>query len=268
MPKSARVRMVDHRAIWELVNECRDLGDDARLWRLHFAGGLSRLIDADVAVTGEFESFTRCRRDVGNAAWGLGNGLSMAGWEVAQRLMRTDPDYAIGFRRYADRRVTEDGVALTYADMINREEWERSDEYQLVFRAIGIDVSLICFRVIAGTADDTHGLVFSRTAGRRDFTRRQAAIAREGVAVVTGMLGGPLARFDEPSPAALAPRVRQVLACLLDGDSDKQVAARLRLSPYTVNQYVKSIFLHFGVSTRTELLARWVKRGWGRGGWA
>jgi DNA-binding NarL/FixJ family response regulator len=77
------------------------------------------------------------------------------------------------------------------------------------------------------------------------------------------LIGGPLARLDEPSPAALASRVRQVLRCLLEGDSDKQIAARLRLTRHTVNQYVKTIFRHFGTGSRAELLARWIRRGWG-----
>ena len=64
------------------------------------------------------------------------------------------------------------------------------------------------------------------------------------------MIGGPLARFAEPSPAALAPRARRVLKCLLEGDSDKQIAARLGLSVNTVNWYAKQIHGHFGVQTR------------------
>jgi DNA-binding CsgD family transcriptional regulator len=49
----------------------------------------------------------------------------------------------------------------------------------------------------------------------------------------------------------------------LEGDGDKQIAARLVLSKYTVNQYTKLIFRHFGVNSRPELLARWVRRGYG-----
>jgi DNA-binding CsgD family transcriptional regulator len=45
------------------------------------------------------------------------------------------------------------------------------------------------------------------------------------------------------------------------GDGDKQVAARVGLTRHTVNQYVKVLFRHFGVSSRAELLARWVRRG-------
>ena len=61
----------------------------------------------------------------------------------------------------------------------------------------------------------------------------------------------------------MTPRVRQVLQCLLEGDSDKQIACRLSISRFTVNQYTKIIYGHFGVQSRTELLARWVRRGWG-----
>ncbi len=56
--------------------------------------------------------------------------------------------------------------------------------------------------------------------------------------------------------------MRQVLACLLEGDGDKQIAARLRLSLHTVNEYTKVIFRHFGVRSRPELLTRWVRRKW------
>ncbi|HEY3789085.1 MAG TPA: helix-turn-helix transcriptional regulator [Urbifossiella sp.] len=78
-----------------------------------------------------------------------------------------------------------------------------------------------------------------------------------------------MSAYHEPSPAKLSPRMRQVLKCLLEGDSDKQVAARLGISTNTVNQYVKGIYSHFHVMSRTELLSRWVRRGWGRNlGWA
>ena len=49
---------------------------------------------------------------------------------------------------------------------------------------------------------------------------------------------------------------------LLEGEGDKQIAKALRISPHTVNQYVKAIFEHFRVGSRAELLARWVRRGW------
>jgi DNA-binding NarL/FixJ family response regulator len=100
-----------------------------------------------------------------------------------------------------------------------------------------------------------------RPIGERDFNGRQCGIAAEAMALVAPLVGGPLARFGEPSPAALPPRLRQVLRCLLEGDADKQVAARLGLSRHTVNEYVEQIYRHFGVVSRPELLARWVRGG-------
>ena len=86
-------------------------------------------------------------------------------------------------------------------------------------------------------------------------------LLREVQAAVVPLVGGPLARPGEPSPAELSPRVRQVLRCLLEGDGDKQIAKRLGLTRHTVNQYLKTLYRHFGAQSRAELLARWVRRG-------
>lgn len=59
--------------------------------------------------------------------------------------------------------------------------------------------------------------------------------------------------------SSLAPRIRQVLACLLEGDSEQQVAARLGLTRGTTHQYVKALYRSFGVGTRGELMARFVR---------
>jgi DNA-binding CsgD family transcriptional regulator len=92
---------------------------------------------------------------------------------------------------------------------------------------------------------------------------------REAHARIAPLIGGPLARFGEPSPADLPPRARQVLGCVLEGDGDKQIARRLGIRPHTVNQYLKTLFAHFGVRSRPELMARWVRRGWANGfAWA
>jgi DNA-binding CsgD family transcriptional regulator len=59
--------------------------------------------------------------------------------------------------------------------------------------------------------------------------------------------------------ATLSPRQRQTLEYLLAGHSEKQIAVRMRLSPNTVHHYVKALHRHFGVSSRSELLAKWVR---------
>jgi len=61
------------------------------------------------------------------------------------------------------------------------------------------------------------------------------------------------------SAERLSPRQQQTLTHLLNGDSEKQIAAKLALSRHTVHVYVKGLYRHFGASSRGELLARWVK---------
>jgi DNA-binding CsgD family transcriptional regulator len=58
----------------------------------------------------------------------------------------------------------------------------------------------------------------------------------------------------------LSRREKQTLWKLLSGWGEKQIAAEMRLSRNTVHHYVKSLYRHFGVSSRAELLARWVER--------
>jgi DNA-binding CsgD family transcriptional regulator len=84
-----------------------------------------------------------------------------------------------------------------------------------------------------------------------------------------GTPAGPAAKKLPALYFACSARVRAVLRRLPEGDSDEQIAARPGISRHTVNQYTKAIYRRFGASARSELLARWVRRGWGaRFAWA
>jgi DNA-binding CsgD family transcriptional regulator len=62
--------------------------------------------------------------------------------------------------------------------------------------------------------------------------------------------------MKEDFASGLAPRQRATLALLLQGCSDKEIAARLSISRFTVNQYNKAIFRNFAVQSRAALLAK------------
>jgi DNA-binding NarL/FixJ family response regulator len=102
--------------------------------------------------------------------------------------------------------------------------------------------------------------------------RGDAAVKRELVAAWCKMAlpsaaaGGPLKGSPPPEPKAagdeaMAPRMRQTLRHLLTGDSEKQIASKLEISQHTVHVYVKRLYRHYGVSSRGELLARFVAGG-------
>jgi DNA-binding NarL/FixJ family response regulator len=62
-------------------------------------------------------------------------------------------------------------------------------------------------------------------------------------------------------PADLPRRVRETLLQLLQGDSEKEIATKLHISRNTVHVYVKALYRRFGVSSRGELLARFLSAG-------
>src|SRR5215470_16065956 len=53
MGRSERLRLPEVRALFHLVGECRELGDDAEAWRQHMVAGLGRLTGAQVVMGGE-----------------------------------------------------------------------------------------------------------------------------------------------------------------------------------------------------------------------
>jgi DNA-binding CsgD family transcriptional regulator len=92
----------------------------------------------------------------------------------------------------------------------------------------------------------------------------QSATNRNGNGNGNGGHGGDPADSTDAIDAllkaqCLSRRMEQTLRSLLGGDSEKQVAAKLGLSQHTVHVYVKQLYKKYGVSTRAELLARWVQ---------
>jgi DNA-binding NarL/FixJ family response regulator len=58
-----------------------------------------------------------------------------------------------------------------------------------------------------------------------------------------------------PDGSELHGRLRDVLGFLLDGLSEKEVAALLGISQCTVHAYTKELFTRFGVDSRARLIA-------------
>jgi DNA-binding NarL/FixJ family response regulator len=99
-----------------------------------------------------------------------------------------------------------------------------------------------------------------RQPGERDFSPRERALASLFHAELGRLIGRALVSGIEPGLGSLPPRLRQTLNCLLEGDSEKQVAARLGLSVSTVHQYVTMLYKRLGVRSRAELLAHVFRR--------
>jgi DNA-binding CsgD family transcriptional regulator len=68
----------------------------------------------------------------------------------------------------------------------------------------------------------------------------------------------PEARAAQPPVPHMSPRHLRVLSRLLYGDSQKEAAHHLGISVHAVHLYVRELYHKLGVSSRGELMARWV----------
>jgi DNA-binding CsgD family transcriptional regulator len=266
MEKSKWIGLADVQAMLRLIGECRELGDDPIVWRQHFCAGLAEMVGADVVTSGEMIGCLSGRfRIPGGTAWGFDRGFNIAGFRLLGEQFAADPLASESFRGVIGelRARPTPGATIPRQQIVPDREWYRSFDYQMVCRTMGTDALVHSFCAMAGAHDHFDGMAVCRAAGGPTFHEREVSLVNLAHQEVARLVGGPLARFDEPAPSRLPPRVRQVLRCLLEGDGDKQVAKRLALSQYTVNQYTKHIYRYFSVNGRTELLARWIRRGWG-----
>jgi DNA-binding CsgD family transcriptional regulator len=201
--------------------------------------------------------------------WGWENGFNKAAFEQAMADHRDDMSPSLLISGYLGDAPREPGRCLARTDLVSDSDWYGSPYFEILHKPMGYDHSMFCMREFSSRSGVHCCFTISRALRDADFSRRDRVLVQELNAALAPLVGGSLATLTDPSPADLAPRVRQVLRCLLEGDSDKQIAQRLGLARHTVNQYVKTIFHHFGVRSRTELLARWIRRAWSNGfNWA
>jgi DNA-binding CsgD family transcriptional regulator len=112
------------------------------------------------------------------------------------------------------------------------------------------------------------GISFHRLAGQDRFTGRQERMLVLAATELCGLVERghfKLRAADEPNDepncemfAGLSPQPRRVLKLLLAGHSPKEIAQTMGLSVWTIRDYVKHIYAHFGVNGRDELMARFV----------
>lgn len=264
MSKSQRIVSNDVLAIQRILDECGDLGADSTTWMAHLAEQTATLINAPFCqVAEDVYDEQHNGKNLGIALWGWHNGFNEAYWpKLFEKFLTRGPSFSPIHLPYHQRRVNDAGVALSQVDLITPREWEGSEYYEGYHRMLGAGGMLSSF------AQSTKGLpsgvlfIMCNNHGVWDFSQRTKNVMQLMSISVANRLGRSLASNADPKPSELTPRCQDVLACMLEGDGDKQIAKRLRISPYTVNQHAKTIYRHFGVRSRPELLAFWLQRRW------
>jgi DNA-binding NarL/FixJ family response regulator len=256
MSKADTLRVQDVRDVYRVIGECRDVGGHPGLWHRRMLEMLSVLFGVVQAAGGE--------------AW----------WERPGRPIQPISAYSASAEPAADdalrsyhraegpqadpifqemKKQPRSLITRTRRQLVSDAEWYRSVSFDRYYRTGGIDHSLkSVFRVASDGA--TSVISLNRAIGDRDFSAREQRLLSFFHAELGRLIRGPLVSATETGVERLSPRLHQTLICLLEGDSEKQVAARLGLSTATVHQYVTALYRHFGVGSRAQLLARVMRR--------
>jgi DNA-binding CsgD family transcriptional regulator len=257
MSKSQLLRVGDCRRIQALLGECLDLGGDPYCWRDHLLTGLCQLAGAQLGMGGD-------ARLIGPQRTFLAGPPILVGWSPAQQRIYfqntrenslANDEVLRGFTRPGQERV----VTRSVEEVIERRPWHHSRQFQELMRPVGMDCNLVSFFPL-----DADGRIATlslfRPLGDRWFNRRELGIVHRIQEELEVLIGTVLPTLEAPGPATLSPRLRQTLQCLLDGENEQQTAARLGIRPLSVHDYVKQLHRHFGVASRGELLAVFLRR--------
>jgi DNA-binding CsgD family transcriptional regulator len=259
--KSERVTAEHERAIARLVGECHDLGDDSIAWQHHLIAGLRHLTGAGLGIISSLPTY---RIPLALAATTEVEGY-WASDRVRDKWMRwlrnTQPGDAFRGNPVLRRFFALPGTALTRVrqEYIPDREWGRWTFVNETLRPDEMVEGLIS-RTPTAVAGQLILIALTHTHGERPFPRVAGRVVHRVQEELAAHYGRALWFSTQPNVAGLSGRLREVLDCLLDGDGEKQVALRLGIHPTTVHDHVKRLYYHFGVSSRAELMAYFLRR--------
>ena len=244
------LKEADVAGLLTLVGEVTELSADKRVRRTHVIRRLLRMIGgrsvAFVEIANPDEGpFARAGTIINLNT----SGEAEARLAEAFMLHYTVPDPAMtGF-------LVTRGQRVTMFRQIDDRDWYRSDHFNLLRRPFDMDHSLYARLPLPGGQDV--GVAIQRSLREPVFTERERAMVHflHTHASQVYHVQPPSA----PEIEALAPRLKPVLRLLLQGDAEKQVAAKLKLSRHTIHRYSQTIYRGLGVNTRAELLARYAR---------
>ena len=251
MSRSETLRFADIRRVFRLVGDCRDLGHDRASWMARAVDGLRHELRA-LVVIGSFDGDrSAMERGVPPTFWDVGwpTGRDREAWLA---LIRTPNVLSYPTIRAIYRRPGKLTVR-SREQLVPDREWRLCTELNEDRRPLGQDDTMIGLCQLATDPSRRQLFSINRAVRDRRFGGRDRAFLRLFLEEVDGLAGTALA-VDETGPfAGLAPRQRQVLDALLEGDGEKQIAARLGLSRHTVHDHVKALYRRFDVGSRGEL---------------
>ena len=263
MGVSNQLRLRDVENVFQLVEECREMWADALAWQRHLIQGACRM--TGMAVGSYIEQRLMAAEDRPRVEF-----LDMfdCGWRddsartQYMRMFSDNPDLTQvcpGVRRLAVSALTRADAIAVRPQLIPDRDWYTSRIYDQYRRPAFVDGYILSYVLNRQTGAQIR-LAVSQDVSDAAPTPRAVAILSLLNRRITPLVGTVLSTRRQAGMHGLSPRLRQTLEALFAGRSEKQIAADLGISQTTVHEHVGRIYRHFGVETRGELMAYFIRR--------
>lgn len=253
-PTRERLGLRDVQRIFRLIGEIREVGDDPKVWRPRMVQRLCRLLGAALVISSEVHALTTRtpgKLRIIDIGWGCDSEGNV--WEIcAQR----DDETLEEWRLMAG---PMEPVAAPSAGAGEEKAGTAGEAMEVPVKPIkrvygGTSFVLSQYRLPHINAVDQLGI--HRAFGAEPFSAREHKLIRLFHKELGRLWKRDALRKVKDPTRDLPPRLGQTLAELVNGLSEKEIAAKLDLSPHTIHNYVKALHQRFEVSSRGELLAK------------
>jgi DNA-binding CsgD family transcriptional regulator len=244
----------DARALVRLVADIAILNAPVQVKKHRLMTSLSELLDSD--AWGWILSRAEKSNNNPSVVEFLHGGMTEEQVGAYAAMMQDRHSPQVEYSALNNLRLTEQHFTRTWDQLVTEEQWYGDTNHLL--HEVGFEQVIYSVRVLDQDGLFS-GISLKRHSGRPRFTPRE----RRMLHIVSSEVDWLHACSDSLSSAsygvrALTPRQRAVLTLMLEGQPLKQIAYILGITPNTVCGYAKQIHKHFTVSSRGELIRRFM----------
>ena len=164
-----------------------------------------------------------------------------------------------GFQPLREEFIRKGWVTVARDELTDAATYHASDEYLKFRRPLNLDDCIISIRRV-DIPERVEAMNIDRPHGAPPFGPREVALLKLLHDEIAPLVGVRLATEEHLCRDGLSRRLRETLSLLLEGKSEKEAAAAMKLGIRTVHDYVTALYEHFRVNSRSELLAYFIRR--------
>jgi DNA-binding CsgD family transcriptional regulator len=261
--RSQWIKLRDIRALTQTVYECLELWADPSAWQPHLMKRVCALSGCRVGLYFEMADHAGLTANrvvsASDAGWESGAERHVVVEGLSQQPLRYSPLWAAFADTLGTRGRTRGVLTARQDRVISAPAWHGSEMYQ---RHVG--PTRLGQAMLSAVWLPQLGLwsAWSLVTDRADAAQstRHERLARLLHRQIAPLIGTSLSTWRDRTVDTVSPTRRRVLEDLLEGLSEPDIASKACRSRSAIHEHVTAIYRHFGVNSRSELSAFFLRR--------